>query len=694
MDTLRSLTMSGVDVDANQLKILEHSAALTSLRLISCRLTEDAVGEIAAKSHLRTLSLRRCSLRAVDLTKLGRLPNLEDVDLAGTGVQLADMDSSKWASSVRILHLSRPAFGQSSRVAIKGWNALEELTIRSRDREANDQVLEIELADCPQLRRVQISRRQKHSLIASNLPELQGFDETFDMHSGFESFGFESFAPRLHKLSVSDLPKLRTLNFLIDDLELIELSKVPHLSSVSLMRMDLDRSVSSEVIQSSIDAISGQSSINQLTIVGVSLNESQFQKLCHLPFLQQFDCLDAKLEEVDLGSIQFPDSIQVVNFGQATISQQAFDYLLELPNLSSVEADFSAIVDLKIRSHPRITSLGHRAFHKLRTVDLEDLPRFQTGVMIDQVVERIRLVKVPRLKRIVVGSPWPKDYQLDRLTSVVAFAAGGEKVTDDIFGYLLTCRKLDELSLAYPSLSQTVLNRMGELNFLTKLELPGCLIDDQTVGHWKKLKNLRHVCLDDTKIGAATISWLSSLPSLRSVSLNYLEIDREAANQLAGLKQVSHLSLVQTPLDPESMIALLTVPTIEHLDLSGNKLDQSVVEAIAASTSLKTCVLRDCGLSSAQANAFLKASPNLRVDADEIEKIRPVIQTVERLVKSAYGPETRPRRRHDRYRHDGQRRERHEHNFESRQNLHHRSRTSNREQPPFSIATFRKQSKG
>ena len=177
------------------------------------------------------------------------------------------------------------------------------------------------------------------------------------------------------------------------------------------------------------------------------------------------------------------------------------------------------------------------------------------------------------------------------------------------------CDSLDRLTLAYPSVSQEALRRIGTLKELTFLALPGANVNDDVVRHWCDLTSLWEVNLDDTQISVDTIGWLSRMESLRRLSINRVPLTEAAADALAELDQISELYLAGVSMSRRNLCKVLKRRNLETLDLSGWEIDDELLGILCSDgTHLKHLILRDNELDGPTMKRLLVATPHLYVD--------------------------------------------------------------------------------
>lgn len=629
VDTLRSVSIQQSNIDSSNLHFLGQSKTISSLTLAYCRLDSTAIKTVASMDQLRWLSLHASPISDDQLRLLNQLSYLEGVDLSQTGIRLSEFDQPAWSHSVRNLRLSRPTADKADHLSIRGWDELSQLSIQGRERRLNNETLTVELVDCPKLTMLHLDRWQKHSLIGVNLPMLRSIYEPAEFEFG--DYGDQTLPSltRWSRLDLQNLPSLPALSCQANDLESIRLSDVPRLRSISIgnSRIDLqyhrssDGEVASDTGKLFSNAISEVNSLKRVSIRDVPLDREDLQCLCRIPFLHELECVDTQLNDSDLVELETKNSLRWINLGETAISEQRFINLLKLPRLQTLRANLSGIEQMQIAKDYRIESLETRPMCGLRTLELMDLPRYSGNVVIQNQIENLRVRSVPNLRELIVECPWPKDYTLEGVDGLLRFAAGGANLCDSLIDQLARCRELDQLSLAYPSISREKLIQIGEMKHLTALEVPGCPIDDRIVSHWSALTRLRRACFDDTAIGVETIRWLSTHESLRSVSLNYLQLDEAAQEAITILNQVTDLSLVQTEMSDEAFARFLQSRSIEFLNLSNTEISLAKLEAIARSSTLRYCVFNHCGLSPEIIERLLRENSGLHIEVNNAREL-------------------------------------------------------------------------
>lgn len=629
IDTLRSVRIQQSNMDSTGLRFLNRSKMISSLTLAYCRLDHEAIEIVASTDQLRWLSLTGCPLDNACLRSLDRLTSLEGADLSETGIRLSEFRQPGWVHSMRRLRLPRPHANEADQLRLIGWTELSYLCVRNNEQRHNDATLTLELVDCPKLTTLNLDRWQKHALIGINLPRLRNIYEPVDFSLHDYTNQTLPEMTRWQKVHLENLLSLTSLECQASDLESIQVSNTPQLQSIALgtsrvnqrEQKSSDPSIPNDCGENFVNAISQLDSLNVVRIEGVRLTRDDLKGLCRIRFLQELQCVNTELSDMDLAELETKHSLQFLDVGECAISEQRLANLVKLPRLKTICANLSRIERLQIANDIRIESLETRPLRQLRTLELMDLPRYCGNVVIQNHVDYLCLRSVPLLRELLLECPWPEDYHLEGVSGLERFAGGGPNLRDSVLDQLVTCRELDQLSLAYPQLSREKMKRISEMKQLTSLEVPGCPIDDDVVSHWNPITRLRHICLDDTAIGSETIRWLATLESLRSVSMGHLHLDAAAQAVLPSLNQVTELSLVQTELSDEAFAQVLKSRSIEILNLSKTKISRAKLEAISRSDTLKYCVFNDCGLSAAFIEQLFRDQPELHIEINNTKDL-------------------------------------------------------------------------
>lgn len=626
-DTLHRVDIYAASIEATELDFIGRSKTLISLSLINCRISSEAFQRIADHQPLRHLALRGCPVTAQDTLVLDRLPRLELVDLSRTEITLSELDQPGWSKTVKTLRLTRPPRGSEDSLDIAGWKQLTTLHVRRPALNANDSPLTLTIRDCPRLKDLYLDRWQKHILVAKNLPRL------VEIHEPLGEIELEYFEPifpqmsRWQRLELTNLPLIRSLEFHSNDLQSVQLKNVPSLRQVSISN-SLGENYAGIPYKAGpaleigdwLDEVSKIPSIERVLIRDAKMGQAEINRISELPFLKEFRCERTELKDDEIATFARNSSLEILDFGQCSVNQACFNRLASLPKLKSLTADLSLVENFEIQGRPNLQIIATQPFRRLRTLELRQLPRLSSAIVIQDHIEQLRVLHVPNLRELVVECPWPEDSEIEGVDSLLRFAGGGFRLNDRLLKSILRCKKLDQLTLAYPELSPSSLKQISRLTHLTTLEVPGCRVNDSVAASWSTLSRLRRACFDNTQIGAETIRWMSTLESLRSLSLNGVDLRGDAGKELIQVQQLTELSLADANIDPENIIAILEQSGVESIDLSRLKVTQRVLNAIAQSASLEYCVLSGCELSTDQLCDLLARAPSLHVEVHPLDQ--------------------------------------------------------------------------
>ncbi len=621
---LRLRSLQGVSVvDAElvprELQHLSDCRDLLEIAIDNCQFPADAINDISNQDQLRTLSIRGCTLTQSDLAQLNRLRNLTDVDLIKTRFKFSEFNQTGWASCVRVLHLSHSLNDGGDQLHLHDWIRLEQLGVR-RESDDNDSAVELHLASCPALKSIYLEHNYKYSLFAHALPSLLNLVEPFDTMLMRATNYSRSSLPRWQCLSLTDVPRLKRMECNVSDLDNIELSGVQRLHEVAIGTDFVNPLHVPDHAPNAYDrskhwlTVVGQlSDLRSLYLDGIRIEPAELERIAAMKSLRRLELTNCQLTTDDLDSIAQMQHLETMYLHRSQLDQKQLNQLLEFPRLRSLTADLSQIRRFHIANDSRLEQIESLPMRNLESLRLENLPRFAANIIVQDSIQQIFVSKVPCLVDLTVECPWPKDVQLRAIHKLQRFAGGGPNLNDHEIQSILKCTNLDQLILAYPSLSKQTLRKLGRLESLTILEVPGCPVDDEVTSHWLPLKRLRRVNLDDTQVSAATAEWLRSIESLRSLSLNRLTLDRATCERLVSLRQLSDISLADTSIAGKYVVRMLEFGNLDFLDLSGTQLTDDVLEAIKLARNLKTIYLLDVPLEVNQVQQLLSRNHKLKL---------------------------------------------------------------------------------
>jgi hypothetical protein len=218
---------------------------------------------------------------------------------------------------------------------------------------------------------------------------------------------------------------------------------------------------------------------------------------------------------------------------------------------------------------------------------------------------------------ISVNGPLPEASEIKGLRSLKFFAVGGKQIGDDLCKDLWQCSDLDHLTIAYGSLSQRSLQKIGLLHKLTVLSLPGSNIDDSLVtNYWANLALLSDIDLSDTKVSVKTVEFLTSLNNLQKVALNNCDLEPEDLVGFCDVDQLIELEVAGIGMDAECLVGCLRRGMLDRLDLSESTISDELVDVLTSpiANSLVFLGLQGCDIKEDDLVRIAEAHPRLAFD--------------------------------------------------------------------------------
>ncbi|MBB3208539.1 uncharacterized protein YjbI with pentapeptide repeats [Rhodopirellula rubra] len=623
LSTLRGIRIIASTLEEDDFARMSKATELTEVVLESCSMSTEAVKLLSDHSQLRELALRRCRLEKTDLENLNRLPNLERVDFSRSSFAFSDFKQTGWASSVRTLRLPTPGTSERVRLELSNWSVLEEVALERSRRRPSDATIELHLEACPVLKSIYLPAPQQYSLHAIGLPALENLFESLDIPFGSPRDTSNFLLPRWEVVNLKHLPKLTRIECNAEDLEELRLSGMTRLREVIIGRsvfspVYLKESTPERYEHSVkwIDEICRLPDIRSLTLDRLRLGSGELSRIAEIQSLEKLKLTNSGLSSAELKPIAKIESLKELDLHQSVVDRPQLRRFLELPKLARLTADLSGLDQLHLSNHQRIKEISSLPFRKLSSLRLRNLPRLSSGVVIQDQIEHLHITNVPNLVDLTVECPWPEDARVEEVEGLMRFIAGGSNVDDRLVETLLDCADLDQLVLAYASLSRKGLRRIGKMTALTALEVPGSELDDDVTRAWRGLGRLRRICVDDTEIGDETVAWFGSLASLRSLSLNRVELSTAAWEKISSFSQLSELSIIGSSMPYRLLNRLVRHGGLEVLDVSGFELSDELVEAIVHARYLHTVVMMDCDIEIGQLRQILTEQRHMMLIAN------------------------------------------------------------------------------
>jgi hypothetical protein len=181
---------------------------------------------------------------------------------------------------------------------------------------------------------------------------------------------------------------------------------------------------------------------------------------------------------------------------------------------------------------------------------------------------------------------------LRRLRSLKAVYIGGWGVNDALLGYLTDLPQLECVDLGYTFVGDEGLRCLSKITSLRNLSLTlNTKITDRGIRHLGKLVNLEELVISDCpKISGAGLIAVRRMTKLR------------------------HLDLSRTSVTDDGVPALGPHPALESVILRCTMFSDKAMDGLATMVNLRDLDVEETVVTTACANAFRKAHPNVKVD--------------------------------------------------------------------------------
>ncbi len=331
-----------------------------------------------------------------------------------------------------------------------------------------------------------------------------------------------------------------------------------------------------------------------LDLTGLPLSHADLSPLTNNTRIRHLRIRDTGISFDQVQQLAEMKQIEKLDISTCRLEADQLTWILEqFPKLKNLSIDGAGLerFDLTVNKHLKWIHVS--PLENASEVRIVDFPSLDGFITMSRAPEQLEIRNAHSLRGLALQEPWPKHAKVSGLRDLEWFAGGGEAIDDELIDVLLECGSLDQLTLAYTSISPQKAAEIGQLHKLSMLVITGAEIDDEVTANWHKLKSLWEVNLDDTSISVGTIAWLSRLESLRRLSLNRVPLSNEAADALCEVRQISELHLAGVSIEADKLGRILSNSHIESLNLSGQTVDAELVDAIVGAKALKHLVLHD-----------------------------------------------------------------------------------------------------
>jgi hypothetical protein len=430
----------------------------------------------------------------------------------------------------------------------------------------------------------------------------------------------------LSKLEVDGIDSLTRINCFARDLESVSIRRAPNLRSV-VVGSFLANSfgdmtplpADTERCQTWIDELGEREGPGTVDFTALPLAQSDLTPLANNSRIRHLQFGGSGVSFEQIAKLEAMQQLESLDIRSCRLEQDQLTWLLEhFPNLKQLTIDGTALTSFDLTGKDQLRRISTTPLTDVEDIRIVDLPSLSTQIRVCCTPHQMEIRNAPSLQGLAVDSPWPENATVDGLRDLKWFAGGGERIDDSLMDVVLHCRSIDQLTLAYTSVTREKFSEIGKLLELSMLALPGADVDDEITANWSRLNSLWEINLDDTSVSVQTLAWLSKIDSLRHVSLNRVPFTDDAADALGELTGISELHLCDVSIDPEKLTPLLKKGNLESLNLSGWPVDAKLVDTLDAPHALRHLILHDTTIDAPSLERILASSPSLFIDLGEI----------------------------------------------------------------------------
>lgn len=621
--SLVALHCFGGEFDSASIEQLADRPHFNSLQLFRRELTESDMDAIAKLRWLTVLNLASSNLDGKLLRRIDGMDRLQAVNLRGTPLKLSNIGKPKWSATVRQLRLTRPPVGVSDSLEIDGWPELRRLSATRTSVTLNRSAFNLRLVNLPELNQLFLDRVQMHSVTLRQVPRLPSIDEGGSLVEYL--MGTDVAYPCqvwMNRLDIDGADSLTRIGCYVTDLKMMSIRNVPNLRRITLgsyFETSLGtlppQPVDPVHRQGWLQMIGSLDGPAKVELFGLPMDGSDLSPLANNARIRHLGLGASGVSFDQIRDLEGMQQLESLDLGACPLEEDQLGWVLDkFPKLRELTVNGSSLARFDPTGRERLRTIRTSPLKQIQDIRIVDLPLLKTFIVTAQTPKQMEIRNAQSLRGLIIQAPWPKQCSISGLRDLDCFLGGGEAIDDEVMDAILECTKLDQLTLAYPSISRQKLCDVGQLYRLSVLAIPGADVDDEVTSHWNRLSSLWDLNLNDTSVSAATIAWASSIEPLRRLSLNRVELDREAIAALHHLRQVSELHLAGTSVAFHDLAPLLKIGNLEVLNLSGQQVDDQFITLLANASSLRHLILRDSDVSIEQLQQMLQNNPALYVE--------------------------------------------------------------------------------
>jgi internalin A len=282
----------------------------------------------------------------------------------------------------------------------------------------------------------------------------------------------------------------------------------------------------------------GLGRLRRLQLRGTSVKGTGLVHLSGLRNLRDLDLRKVPFTDQDAVALASLTTLETLSIESEELTDAGMVHIAPLKNLKRL--DFATI---------HVTAAG--------------LDRLKGWGRLERLLLRVRGVEVYRFL-----SQFP---ELTRLN--LAIRDDHSERGDLGLASLRTLPKLQDLSMYFPSYPKSLLDHIGKLKGLRKLNLLG--LPDVPTGdysHLSELTRLEWLWLHGETVDDSVLAHLSGLKELKFLSLGYSKITDAGLAHLSGLTELESLRLDNTAISDEGLVHLVPLKKCKALSIANTRI--------------------------------------------------------------------------------------------------------------------------
>lgn len=632
LPNLRSLRLSGSQYDLRALDAMRALPKLSDLRVSGRSIDPRFVSLVTELKGLQSLNLMRTNLTANGLKLFKPLSRLQYLNIVHTDVKLEQIENEYWSNSLRVVHLPRPARGQSDRVILKDLPRLTSLHCYEYDEKKNSRPVELVLQNLPELEEIHLDATQCFAMELKDLPKLNKIRQI--EHSLIERVRVDDTIPVSlwsSKINFDNVKQLKSLDVYLMDLESFQIEGCPSLAigtnthskppQLTLQQWQLrnafgqsQKTIDKKKLSQLLKTINESKGLSDIDLSGLDLNAVNLSEINGCTGARTLKLNSSGITLNQLLKLKDLTGIEVLEVKGTPIRGGDLTKIISrFPRLKSFCTSRETLGRLRLENQAEIESINGGDFTGSDAVRLINLPKLSDSILLGSYLTYLWLENLPEVKSIELWSPWPAKGKLAGSFQLKNFAAGGNQFTDSVFEPILSSnsKQLEYLTLAHTALTDNSLKKIDRFTSLTSLVLTGTNVSDDSLQNLKSLANLDTLYIDQTPISSSSVAWIQSQKKLRKLSIDATILESAPKSALVSLSFLRSLLVNGQDVTPNVIDQLASLTQLQELRFVDANLSQEMLQLMSQKkwSNLRYLDIRFCDVDSKALAQFLSSLP-------------------------------------------------------------------------------------